>query len=75
MKTDLDQRWRSIHGIEVDDPLARAAGELAEEFSLRALDAVHLAAALAVAEPDLVVATWDRRLADAARAAGLNVAP
>jgi predicted nucleic acid-binding protein len=39
---------------------------------LRALDAIHLAAALAI-EPDLLLA-YDLRLLDAARAAGLTVA-
>lgn len=39
---------------------------------LRALDAIHLAAALAI-EADLLLA-YDLRLLDAARAAGLTVA-
>ena len=41
--------------------------------ALRSLDAIHLATALSIADPDLEVITYDDRLADAARAAGLAV--
>ncbi len=41
--------------------------------SLRTLDAMHLATALTLDLPDLVFVTYDKRLADAARAAGLVV--
>jgi hypothetical protein len=37
--------------------------------------AVHLASALALRAPDLVVACWDDELAAAARAEGLRVVP
>jgi hypothetical protein len=36
---------------------------------------VHLASALAIGEPDLIIAVWDRRLHAGALAAGTNVAP
>lgn len=49
----------------------RDAGHLAEHFGLRGYDAVHLAAALAVNDDDVVLVTGDRELATAARAAGL----
>jgi hypothetical protein len=39
----------------------------------RALDAVHLASALLIPEPDVVFVTYDDRQAIAAEAAGLNV--
>ena len=42
---------------------------------LRTLDALHLASALAVADENLVLATWDRRLSDGARDEGLVVLP
>jgi uncharacterized protein len=61
--------------IGLDEPLARAAGELAEHHALRGYDAVHLASATAVAHPDLVMATWDRDLASAAVARSLTVVP
>ena len=43
--------------------------------ALRGADAVHLASALALADPDLVIAVWDRRLHAGAATAGLHVAP
>lgn len=61
--------------IGVDGSLARSAGRLAELRALRGYDAVHLASALTVDAADLVLATWDRDLADAAVAEALAVAP
>lgn len=59
--------------IRVDEPLLDRAGEL-DPTDLRTLDAIHLAAALAIG-PDLdVLLTYDERLAAAADAAGLKVA-
>jgi hypothetical protein len=43
--------------------------------ALRGADAVHLASALAIGDPDLVVAVWDARLDAGVRAAGARVAP
>lgn len=40
---------------------------------VRALDAIHLATALAIGDDDLEFITYDDRLADAARAEGLTV--
>lgn len=73
-KLDLERRWQEIDTVRVDRPLVRSAGGLAERFALRAYDAVHLAAALAVVDVDVLV-TWDARLSEAALAAGLSVAP
>jgi predicted nucleic acid-binding protein len=42
---------------------------------LRGYDAVHLASALAIDSPDVVLATWDRALAAAAVEEGLAVVP
>lgn len=59
--------------MRVDEPLLDRAADL-EPADLRSLDAVHLAAALALV-PDLtVVVTYDDRLARAAEASGLVVA-
>ncbi|MFN2470762.1 MAG: type II toxin-antitoxin system VapC family toxin [Gaiellaceae bacterium] len=71
----LDLRWRFVYPAAVDDEVAVSAGQLSEALSLRALDAIHLATAVALATDELVVATWDTRLATAARRAGLAVAP
>jgi hypothetical protein len=51
------------------------AGRLARVHALRGADAVHLASALAIGDPELVIAVWDRRLHAGADAAGLAVAP
>jgi predicted nucleic acid-binding protein len=40
---------------------------------VRALDAIHLATALAIDDDELEFITYDDRLADAARAEGLTV--
>ena len=54
-----EQLWREVTVVEVDAELAAAAGELAEREALRAYDAVHLAAALAVRCDVLVSADGD----------------
>jgi predicted nucleic acid-binding protein len=58
--------------IALDSRLLVEAAEL-ELLSLRSLDAIHLATALSL-QPDLAgMVVYDRRLSDAARAAGLTV--
>ena len=74
-KRVLDLRWVDLDVVELTDRLARGAGDMAEVFGLRGYDAVHLASALAVAEPEVVLATWDRPLAEAGLKAGLRIAP
>jgi predicted nucleic acid-binding protein len=54
--------------------LARDAGALAEVRGLRGYDAVHLAAALALRDAELVVVAADRALCEAAEVEHLNVA-
>jgi uncharacterized protein len=58
--------------VELDGMIAQAAGGIAPP-ALRSLDAIHVASALAVREELEAVVTYDARLADAARAAGLEV--
>ena len=53
----------------------RHAGQLARSQALRGADAVHLASALALADPDLIIAVWDPRLHAGAASAELRVAP
>ncbi len=67
--------WAAVRAIELTEEIASEAGRLAARWALRGGDAVHLASALAVPAPDLVVAVWDRRLHAAALAAGLQVVP
>lgn len=67
-----DDVLAAVDLIAPDARLLVEAAEL-EPFSLRALDAVHLATALSL-QPDLAgVVVYDRRLSDAARAVGLTV--
>lgn len=58
--------------VELDPTVAEAAGTVAPP-TLRSPDAVHLASALSIREDLTAVITYDHRLADAARAAGLEV--
>ena len=59
---ELDRLWREVDVIDVDDALSRRAAALAARFALRGYDAVHCAAAEQLADPDLVVASGDRKL-------------
>jgi uncharacterized protein len=70
-----EQYWASVRPVELSATVERRAGQLACTHALRGADAVHLASALALADPDLVIAAWDRRLHAGAANAGLQVAP
>lgn len=70
-----EEFWRAVRPVELTPAVERHAGDLAGRHGLRGADAVHLASALAIGDPDLVVAVWDRRLHTGARAAGTVVAP
>jgi uncharacterized protein len=61
-----------VGSIELDAAIA-ASAIATTPWSLRTLDAIHLASALALYEVDAFV-TYDHRLADAARSLGLTVA-
>jgi len=58
--------------VEVTPAILERAGRLAPA-ELRTLDAIHLATALTLSLTDLDFITYDQRLADAARDAGLRV--
>lgn len=70
-----EELWRGVRPVELRPDLAVRAGELAGRHALKASDAVHVASALAIGDPALVVAVWDRRLHAAVRAEGFAVAP
>jgi predicted nucleic acid-binding protein len=59
--------------IEVDERLARHAGEQAEAHGLRGYDSVHLATALELSD-EVTMVTWDSELRAAAERVGLPVA-
>jgi hypothetical protein len=72
------KEFESLQGelllVGIDLPLARRAGELAEEFALRGYDAVHLASALALGSATTVI-SWDADLRRAAAKSGCALAP
>jgi predicted nucleic acid-binding protein len=72
--TELDSLFEEIDLVEVDDALARRAGELAEVRQLRGYDAVHLAAADRVRDLNIVIIAGDGALLHAATAEGLATA-
>lgn len=61
-----------VHLVRPDDALLTEAARV-EPASLRALDAIHLATALSLGHDLSGIVVYDRRLADAARGAGLTV--
>jgi predicted nucleic acid-binding protein len=69
---------RALEGIDdvsllpIDVALLECAGDL-RPVALRSLDAVHLASALFLGDDLGAMYCYDRRLADAARAAGIDV--
>jgi predicted nucleic acid-binding protein len=71
---ELEERLNRLHIVEVDEGLAVYAGHLAERHGLRGYDAVHLAAAHSIAEPDVVLVAGDNALLRAAQATGLSTA-
>lgn len=71
----LESDWDGIDVIEVDQRLAEDAAGLAVAHRLRALDALHLAAALTIADEAPTFVTWDARLHRAARKCGLRTLP
>jgi predicted nucleic acid-binding protein len=70
-----EQYWAAVRPVELTAGVERHAGQLARTCALRGADAIHLASALAIADPDLIIAAWDRRLHSGAATAGLRVAP
>ncbi len=70
---ELETIITQVDHIEVTEALALRAGELAQAHGLRGYDAVHLAAASAVADSDVVLVTGDSDLAKAANSLGIAV--
>jgi uncharacterized protein len=71
---ELDAITAEVDHIEVTAELATTAGQWAHVHGLRGYDAVHLAAASAVADADLILVTGDADLAAVATALGIAVA-
>jgi uncharacterized protein len=71
---ELELIITEIDHIEITAELAHTAGELAQTHGLRGYDAVHLAAVLAAAHTEVVLATGSTDLATTARSVGISVA-
>ncbi|MGH9063618.1 MAG: type II toxin-antitoxin system VapC family toxin [Acidimicrobiales bacterium] len=74
-REDWETFWSATQPVELTAAVEHHAGQLAGTHALGGADAVHLASALAIGLPDLVVAVWDRGLREGALSAGLRVAP
>jgi hypothetical protein len=61
--------------VQTDGAIADTADELAERHGLDTSESVHLAAALSIEAPRVVVASWNPALASAAAECGLAVVP
>jgi uncharacterized protein len=70
-----EQYWAAVRPVELTAAVERHAGQLARSHTLPGTDAVHLASALALADPVLIVAAWDKRLHAGAASAQLRLAP
>lgn len=70
----LEDLYAQSRIIAIDEPLARQAGDLANQHALRGYDAVRLACALHLEGDDNILATWDNALNAAASATGRLIA-
>jgi predicted nucleic acid-binding protein len=68
---DFESLHEQLDIVEVTAGLVHDAGSLAERFSLRGYDAVHLASARLLQDPDVVLAAGDLSLLKAAQALGI----
>jgi predicted nucleic acid-binding protein len=70
--TLLDDKWQQLQLVDIDDPLVRRAGILADLHSLRGYDATHCAGAESINDAEVVAASGDTQLLAAWRALGIN---
>jgi len=69
----FEELWSQIFPIAVSTDLVGDAGNVAEEYELRAYDALQFATALSVDDERLLFATADHDLERAARTAGVTL--
>jgi predicted nucleic acid-binding protein len=77
-RANFQAEWPSMRRVAINDDVHRRVDELLTRHPLRGADAIHLASALLVHEAlqqPVTFACADRKLADAARAEGLLIAP
>ena len=63
----------AVYLLDLTSPILEQAASL-RPSPVRSLDAIHIATAISVGDPDLEVITYDERMAEAVRANGLHVA-
>jgi uncharacterized protein len=68
----VEQVLEVVYLLEITPAILQEAAMIGSPL-LRTLDAIHLATALSVEDPELAVIVYDERLAEAARAARLTV--
>ncbi len=70
-RSEFKEQWPTYLTLEATDSLCQAAGELAEKYSLRGFDSIHLASFAEVARragtADTRFSSFDDRLNQAAR--------
>ena len=71
-KPDIEQAMKGFYLLGLDEQIRQDACTMGAT-TLRPLDAVHLATALAIGDDQLEFVTYDDRQADAARGEGLTV--
>jgi hypothetical protein len=69
----LERVLSGIHQVAIGEPILAAASRLRPP-SLRTLDAIHLSTAMAAGSDIAVLVSYDRRLTEAAAAAGIPTA-
>lgn len=75
-KRELEQDWSRLNRLPVDSTTVRRAGDLAEQYRLRAYDALHLASANlleAAVRSAVTFACFDDALNEAAGRLGLRL--
>ena len=71
-RPEIEQAMKGFYLLGLDEEVRRDACTIGAR-TLRSLDAIHLATALAIDDDELEFITYDSRLADAARSEGLTV--
>ena len=72
-RLQLENGLASMHLMYVTEDDWKLAARLVEAVPLRSLDAIHVTAARKFIDDGIRMVTFDRRMADAARALGLEV--
>jgi len=76
LKQAFERDWNTIHRLPVNETTVRRAGDLAEQYGLRAYDSIHLTAAEALHAALSVTVTFacfDNQLIQAAGHLGLEL--